>query len=236
VLPSFLLHLPVFLVLMSSFGTARDEAPLIDRDVYMVSTVVLPKAVGLPDKASAPRPRAEGVQEAPEAPPPRPNEMLLTTPEAPEDQGEEKAQPKEPPKEKPKSPSRADLLARLNVEEGEARFATDPDSDSDIAPDTGLQQRFGRSLTAYERRVRDTIQYNWFPKFRGAAKASLWSAVSFTIDDNGTIRDPRIEQTSGDFVYDQSCLRAVSRTRRVPPPPANANRSISVGFSPEDKP
>jgi len=234
-LPSFLLHLPVVLVLMSSFGAARDEAPMIDRDVYMVSTVVLPRAVGLPDKASAPRPRPEGVKTATETPPPRPDEMLLATPEATKDKGETEKQPKEQAKEPPKRPSRADLLARLNVDEGEARFATDPDSESDVEPDSGIQERFGRSLTAYERRVRDAIQYNWFPKFRGTVKASLWTAVSFTIDANGTIRDPRIEQASGDFVYDQSCLRAVSRTRRVPPPPSNANRSISVGFSPEDK-
>jgi TonB family protein len=237
-LPSAVLHLP----LLSLFVVAdcdRKPPPRLDEDVFMVSAVVLPKAEALPKKAAAPKPRAAGEsgQTKKEAPI-LDNEMVL----------KEKTEKKEGPKpvEKPKTvekeepkPKKRDLSALLNQVEEEADdviFETSPDGDPNAKPTAGLQARFGRQLTPYERAVRDAVQHNWFPKSsRGEPPADAFGVITFELDDSGTIRNPRIEASSGDFVYDQSCLRAVQRTRRVEAPPADANRIISVGFSPKDK-
>jgi len=223
----------VFALMMG--WNAPDRRPMIERDVYMVSAVVLPKADGLPDRASAPPPAPKGEAGTKAAPPPKPNEMVLKKPSEEAAEGEEKKPEEEPSPKTSKAPSRADLLASLDSEEEEFRFATDPDGDEKAEPDLSLQQQYGRQLTAYQRMVRDAIQYNWFPKYAGSTRADAWTAIGFTIDDAGNIRDPQIDHSSGDFVYDQSCLRAVTRTRRVRRPPAGENRAISVGFSPQDK-
>ena len=234
-LPSVLLHVALIAAMTFSWG-ATERRAMIERDVYMVSAVVLPRAEGLPDLASAPPPPPPGQQGELPPEPPRPNEMLLKTEQADASQGEPQPVSPEPPPKPQVRPSRAELLASLAPEDDELRFATDPDGDQQAKPDDSLRQQYGRQLTAYERRVRDAIQYNWFPKFAGSKRSEAWAAIGFSIDKNGNIRDPKIDRSSGDFVYDQSCLRAVTRTRRVPAPPAGANRAISVGFSPQDKP
>jgi TonB family protein len=232
--PSVLLHMGLAAALMVGWNTP-DTRPMIERDVYMVSAVVLPKANGLPDKASAPPPAPKGEAGTKAEPPPKPNEMVLKKPNEEAIEGKKEEPKQEPPPKAKKQPSRADLLASLDSDDQELRFATDPDGDDEAKPDISLKQQYGRQLTPYERMVRDAIQYNWFPKYAGQPRDETWTAIGFSIDDKGSIRDPHIDHSSGDFVYDQSCLRAVTRTRRVRPPPAGTNRSISVGFSPQDK-
>jgi TonB family protein len=221
-------------MLLLTGWNAPDQRPRIERDVYMVSAVVLPKADDLPDRASAPPPPRRGEDGKKATPPPRPDEMVLKQPDQETSEGEkrERIDEREPKESKP---SRAELLASLDSEDDEFRFATDPDGDPEAPPDKSLKKRYGRQLTAYERLVRDAIQHNWFPKYAAEQNDETWTAIGFTIDDHGNIRDPQIDHSSGDFIYDQSCLRAVSRTRRVRPPPAGANRAISVGFSPKDR-
>ena len=235
--PSAILHLPLALLLVGAWG-GDSRRPLIDRDIYMVSAVALPKARDLPDKAAAPKKKqAPAPKPKPKSEPaPQPDELVLKEKrdEEKEPQEEEATEP-ESSKANDRSTDRASLLASLTEKADELRFATDPDGDPEVEPEAGLKARFGRQLTPYERQVRDAIQYNWFPKFTGQARDGLWAAVGFDIDTNGSILAPEIEESSGDYIYDQSCLRAVIRTRRVPPPPSDAARRISVGFSPQDK-
>jgi len=236
-LPSILLHLLLGLGLMGWSNPER--RPMIEREVYMVSAVVLPRAERLPDKAAAPVPRRRGEAGKKPEPPPIPDEMVLKKPDKEKSEGKPekpvKKPPKKKPKKKPKTLSREELLAQLDESSDEFRFASSPEGDPDKPPDRNLKEQYGRQLTAYERMVRDQIQFNWFPKYSSTKRTGLWAAVGFTIDDAGNIRTPQIDHSSNDFVYDQSCLRAVTRTRRVKPPPEGANRTISVGFSPEDK-
>jgi len=238
VLPSLLLHLPLLGLFVVGTCEGKKRPPL-DEDVFMVSAVVLPQSTALPKKAAAPKPRAAGEsgQTKKEAPI-LDNEMVLKDESKPKEEGPKpEVKPKKVEKEEPK-PKR-DLSALLNEVEEEADeviFETSPDGDPNAKPVAGLQAKFGRQLTPYERAVRDAVQHNWFPKSsRGTPPEGTFAVITFELDDAGTIRDPRIEASSRDFVYDQSCLRAVQRTRRVEPPPADANRVISVGFSPKDK-
>jgi TonB family protein len=238
--PSLVVHLGLMGIFLAGAASEPRERPRIDRDVFMVSTVVLPKSQSLPTKAAAPKPPSPGeTGETREAPPPRPDEMVLPEKKAPKIEGPKSVPEVKPRKPEPTPKPRRDLSSLLDSVEEESDqvvFETSPDGDPNAKPQAGLQAQFGRQLTAYERLVRDAIQNSWFPKSgRGTLDDGLWAAVTFQVDDNGALIGPSLEQTSGDFVYDQSCLRAVQRTRRVEPPPSGANRTITVGFSPKDK-
>jgi TonB family protein len=235
---SVALHTPLLLALVFGWAGQPEARPLIDRDVYMVSAVLLPKSQGLPDKAAAPRPPDPGQKGKAPEPPPDPKQMVLKEKDAQEKKGPEtqKPRPEEPDEKKKKKPSKEDLLARVDEESDEPRFETSPEGDENVNPDAGLRALYGRQLSPWERQVRDAVQYNWFPKSSaGTPKDDAWAAVGFTVDEQGNILEPALDHESGDLVYDQSCLRAVIRTRRVPPPPPDAARSVSVGFSPKDK-
>ncbi len=238
--PSLLLHIPMLFLFVLADCDPRPPAP-VDRDVFMVSAVVLPKSVSLPTKAAAPKPKAAGeagkkVKEAPIIE----DQMVLKEKKKEKDEGPEKEPPKKKEKEpEPKKEPKRDLsalLASVEEESDEVIFETSPDGDPNAKPEAGARSAYGRQLTAYERQVRDRVQYNWFPKGqRTPLPEDIWASVVFRVEANGAIADPRIGESSGDFVFDQSCLRAVMRTRTVPPPGSNDNRTISVGFSPKDK-
>lgn len=231
--PSILLHAVLFLVLMVGYGHHGPERPPIERDAFLVSAVTLQKAEGLPTKAAAPRPKKSGEAGKvkvlrPE--PVRPDQRVLKE-KAQADAGEKKA-----PNEKEEEKSRADHLAHLEEEKDEVVFETSAEGSEEADPREALRARFGRELTAYQRLVRDAIQRNWFPRgSSGKPGDENWAVITFTLTEGGQIGDPFVEAQSGDFVYDQSCLRAVTRTATVPPPPSNEPRTMSVSFSPKDK-
>lgn len=236
-LPSALLHVPMLFLFVLADCDPRPPRP-VDRDAFMVSAVVLPKSESLPTKAAAPKPKSAGeagkqVKKAPIIE----GQMVLKEKKKEQDEGPKKPPPEVKEKEpEPKKPNLSDLLASVEEESDEVVFETSPDGDPNVKPAAGSRASYGRQLTAYERQVRDRVQYNWFPKGQTTPLPdSLWAAVSFRVEANGAITDPAITEPSGDFAYDQSCLRAVMRTRSVPPPGPNDNRSISVGFSPKDK-
>ncbi|MEE2829432.1 MAG: TonB family protein [Myxococcota bacterium] len=216
-------------------GCNSASPPLIDQDIFMVTAVVLPKATSLPTKAAAPKPPEAGETGQKEAPPIVEDQVVLKTPVAEKKKGT-KTKPKEKPKEKPKKKSRKDLLASVEEDADELIFETSVEGDPAAKRDRALLARFGRPLSAYERQVHDQIKENWFPKFTSSSPdPDVWAAMTFTLGDDGTIRSPSVERSSKDRVFDMSCLRSISRTRRVPPPPADAPRVFHIRFSPEDK-
>lgn len=238
--PSVLGHAAILAMLAWGAGADMKNRPLIDKDIYMVSAVVLPKAEGLPDKATAPPPPAPEAAPAAEpapAAPPEPDRMVLKEdrPEPTPEVAEASAPKPAPRPARVKRPSRSELLARVGDESDTFRFETDPDGEEGAAP-SGLRARFGKKLTPYQRRVADMIKENWYPRSsRGTPPAGMEAIVQFTIDDAGRIGDPQIAQGSSDYVYDQSCFRAVRRTGTLPKPPAGEPRTLFVRFLPEDK-
>ena len=232
--PAVLFHAALFFALAHGFRDERATRPLLERDAFMVSAVTLPKSKGLPDKAAAPRPAPKGEQGkvVPDEPV-RPDEMVLRDKETEAKKGEQKKTEK---KEEPKKPSREDLLAVVDEVADEPRFATSEDGSEDADPREALLARFGKELSPWQRQVRDAIQKNWFPRSSsGPAPDSLWSAISLSVSEDGTLSAPDVEAGSGDFVFDQSCLRAVARTGQVAPPPPDEPREVVLKFSPKDK-
>ena len=246
----FLVGLPgsigLHLLLLGSFLLVgmvdhRERDPLLDKDIYMVSTVVLPKADGLPDKATAPRAAAKE-----EPPAPVEGEMVLPEP-AVDSEPTPKATPKPQaapkPEPTPKRTSRDDLLAAVGADESDrSRFATDPDGEEGAEP-SAFAVFDGTRLTPYQRRLIDRIKDNWHPGSRqgkyaaskGNIDLSLRAVVQFRLKDDGAISSPSIRHPSGDPVFDQSCLLAVTRTRRFDPPPEGEARRIEILCDPRDK-
>jgi len=81
--------------------------------------------------------------------------------------------------------------------------------------------------------VQSRIQTNWEPPVTPSRRA--WkkrTVVHFRIQRNGRITEIRILDGSGDYLYDQSCLRAVTLSNPLPPLPFDfSKQSLGVGFA-----
>ncbi|MEN3046882.1 MAG: energy transducer TonB [Candidatus Hydrothermales bacterium] len=65
------------------------------------------------------------------------------------------------------------------------------------------------------------ISENWHYSYSG--NDTLRVTVYFSILKDGSLKDIRIEKTSGDIIFDQQAYRAVYLTKRVPPLPDEFN-------------
>jgi outer membrane biosynthesis protein TonB len=230
-IPSFLLHLPLFIMIFGGFGVDDARNPLIDKDAYMVSAVVLPKAESLPDRAAVPEPEPVTRPEPEQA---RPDEMVLNEPEptpAEQPTPKEESTPAPKPEPTPKRKSMADLLASVQADRSDrVRFATDPDGSTDADPLESLRAKFGKQRDPYDQLVYERIRSNWqVPKGK-----KLETFIRFMVEPDGRLGAPEPVQNSGDWIYDQRCLRAVTRTGTVPPPPDGKRRLITIRCYPDD--
>jgi TonB family protein len=84
---------------------------------------------------------------------------------------------------------------------------------------TGLDSDF--PYTIYVERMRVLVAQHYLrPQ---SAASGLTSTIHFVIDRDGTIRDAKIEMTSGDGTLDRAALRAVIETSQLPPLPFGYN-------------
>lgn len=229
-IPSLLLHLPLFILIFGGFGVDSARNPMIDKDAYMVSAVILPKAEALPDKAAAPKaPEREVVADEP---PPQPNEMVLKEPTeaTPKPKKKPEKKPEAKPEKKPKK-SMKDLLASVQADEDarEVRFATATDGSDDADPLDSLRAKFGKQRDPYDQLVYERIRSNW----QVPAGKKLETFIRFTVEPSGRLAAPEPVRNSGDWIYDQRCLRAVTRTGTVPPPPGGKARIITIRCYPD---
>ena len=65
------------------------------------------------------------------------------------------------------------------------------------------------------------ISENW--NYTHLSKDTLRATIYFVILKDGSIQDVKVEKTSKDLVFDQSALRAVILTKKVPPLPEEMN-------------
>jgi colicin import membrane protein len=92
----------------------------------------------------------------------------------------------------------------------------------------------GIEFIAYQNRMLSTIKANW--AWVGQ-NSNLRVVVQFHIREDGDISKLEIVQPSGDPSYDQSVLRAVTKSSPLPPPPANYRKDFSeikITFRPKD--
>jgi colicin import membrane protein len=92
----------------------------------------------------------------------------------------------------------------------------------------------GIDFIAYQNRMLSTIKANW--AWVGQNN-NLKVVVQFQIRDDGDISKLEIVQPSGDPSYDESVLRAVTKSSPLPPPPENYRKDFSeirITFRPKD--
>jgi TonB family protein len=91
-------------------------------------------------------------------------------------------------------------------------------------------------FTYYLRQLQNKITEKWVPP-RGASVGGEKAIVLFEIDREGQIKEPSVEKSSGNAIYDQSAVRAILEASPFPPLPQGfPGRSLRVHFGFEYKP
>ncbi len=244
---SLLLHGTVVLFLLLGRGCIEDDQPLFDPDEIMqVQMVALPKARGRnPDRATR----------APSPPPPAPvPEAAMPSPEpfAEPHPSNSETRPEEPPPKADSRDRRADVLRQLRRSElikdiqaplGDVdRSATDPNST--LSPEEafaglGTGAPMDPDLARYQSQIRRIVLPNWTPLPRIIQdNPDLFTIVEVTLDADGKIEKTRMARPSGNTSYDESCIRAVQKSGRLPLPPPKfqnlASRGIWIHFPASD--
>jgi TolA protein len=98
----------------------------------------------------------------------------------------------------------------------------------------GGGQVVGFEFLAYQQRVVTTVKGVWT---NVAPRPGLVAKVRFNIAPNGEVSGVRMEQPSGNGLFDTSAMRAVERADPLPPPPAryvNEFRDFVIEFHSEE--
>ncbi len=70
----------------------------------------------------------------------------------------------------------------------------------------------------YLQQMLERIGENWAESYLGAPDR-LRATVQFVVERDGRLTEVKLEKSSGDVLYDESCVRAVIITRKLPPLP-----------------
>lgn len=194
--------------------------------VRPVSTISIagPEAVqvALVDAASLPTPRAVAAP-APEPPAPTDDGVRI------------ERKPREKPREKrPETPP-----ATRDTPPRTTPPAAEPPPAAETLPYAatgvpGLSAQVGAessdfAFSYYLSQVRQAIASQWSAP--AGVPAGTRVVVRFRILRDGSVRDPRVSEASGNAWFDQSAMRAVAITRRLPPLPAGyAANELGVHF------
>lgn len=144
---------------------------------------------------------------------PLPQPKILGTPEIPI---ESKPIEKLEKKEEKKPPEIKKGTATKKTEETKKKGL--PDGLPDIRPQIYTGSGRGFTYSYYLNILLSKIAQNWRNPYQGK-DIILKSIVYFEVDKNGIISNIRIEDDSGDEIYNESTIRAVALTKKLPPLP-----------------
>jgi len=164
-------------------------------------------------------------------PPPPPTSPPVTPPPARVPEPPRVAAPQAPP-QAPQAPPTAAAGARTGVEP--IRLGR-PNA---VLPSTGSISLDVSDFpfTYYLRQIQAKISERWAPP-RAAAAGGERAIIMFEIGRDGQIKEPTLERSSGNALYDQSALRAVADASPFPPlPPEFKASSLRVHFGFEFQP
>ncbi len=88
----------------------------------------------------------------------------------------------------------------------------------DIKPKIYTGSGRGFTYSYYLNILLNKINKNWRNPFKGK-DVTLKSIVYFEVDKNGKIYNVRLEENSGDQIYNETTIRAVTLTKKLPPLP-----------------
>lgn len=86
----------------------------------------------------------------------------------------------------------------------------------------------GVDSNSYYAIISEMIWSKWV--FPDIESSGLEVIVSIRIDGKGNILSQEIEKTSGNALFDQSALRAISKANPLPPPPMGIETEVGVRF------
>jgi len=199
-------------------------APEIERDLMVTRLVSFGKPrekFWLPKIKTPPRPQApEPTIKVSEDPNAAPAQKAAPRPEDPDTS-----------KDMRRALERARALAKASVEDPAEGSLTGSTAGTSTEASVGDE---------YATKVYEAIRKNWnVPTGLSLGVASnLVTDVIVSIGDDGALGSPRIKKSSGNDLYDASCMQAVQATGKVPPPPAEARgryrRGVTLGFEGQD--
>lgn len=190
---SILLHLLLFGTIALSSKSSFKSIPKIE--VYKVSLAPLPqpKILGVTETPVEPRTIKEPVKKEEEKRPPEQKKPVAK---------KETKQTKETKEAKPTKETQKGL----------------PDGLPDIRPQIYTGSGRGFTYSYYLNILLNKIGQNWNNPYR-EKDVILKSIIYFEVDKNGVISNIRVEEDSGDEIYNESTVRAVALTKKLPPLP-----------------
>ncbi len=231
-IPSFDLDRPVYkvnLVSLAALGSAGSAGPA-------TKPAVVPKPAPEPEPVPVPVVEPE--------PKPEPAKEISATKVEPKP----KPEPKPAPKPKPKEPTAEEKRAQAAQEKKERAAAQKKRNEQALERElavmageagdiyaTGNEAGGGGSGLAaiYLDIVAQVIKKNWsYPSY--GADENLVASVEITLSADGTIESYSLVSGSNRDAYDDSVLRAVAATKRVPPPDRDDLRIIIINFNPNE--
>ena len=202
-----------------NYAHSRTAPPLeIPRDFVVAKMVKLGKPR---DKFWLPR--------VAEPPPPTAPPAVIKVSENPE-------APKAPPEApRPENPViNKDLKRALNrARKLEALAEPEPEEGqlTGSAAGTATEASAG---DAYATSIFEAIRRNWSAPsglVSDAELGRLTTEIRIRISADGTITDSRLLHPSGNSYFDDSCMTAITATRKVPPPPPAVRKQAAHGFA-----
>ena len=199
--------------LVSAAPTLPLPSPQLNTDSVLATQTPSPAPL-IPEKQAAPAPNATAI--------PIPAKPKLIKNVAP------KAAPAPPKYVQPKQQQH-----RANY--GEAAPSSIPTSIPSAADKSVVVQNgdFGSRFGWYVDVIKRTVSQNWYSQLADP-KASMGHSVvvTFTVHRDGSVSDPRIEQSSGVPSLDLSAIQAVERVNAFGPLPAGyVGSSVSVAYT-----
>jgi protein TonB len=192
------------------------QVRFVPRDVYVVD--IITPAPAQPKKITPAPVVEEKVAPAPVEPEPLPEPEELAPPEKPK---KPKKQEKEEPPKKVPDPEPT-TLTKTDLDS--AQTAVQDVSTGDIALDAE-DFEFAYYVTSIKRKIAA------FWRVPGAGE-ERFCIVYFRIQRNGAITTPAVETSSGNLLFDQAALRAVTQANPLPALPAGFDDDyLGVHFS-----
>jgi TonB family protein len=87
---------------------------------------------------------------------------------------------------------------------------------------------------AYATAIFEAIRRNWSAPSGLVSDAELGrlaTEIRIRVGDDGTITDSKLLRPSGNSYFDDSCIAAITATRKVPPPPPAVRKLAARGFA-----
>lgn len=152
--------------------------------------------------APLPQPKIHGVPETPVEP-----EVIK--------ESEKKSEEKKPPEEKKGTATKKTEETKKTKETKKKGL---PDGLPDIRPQIYTGSGRGFTYSYYLNILLNKIGQNWNNPYR-EKDVILKSVIYFEVDKNGVISNIRVEEDSGDEIYNETTVRAVALTKKLPPLP-----------------